>query len=77
VSRRAIAHFDEESDTENEYRVAPQPRRSCAVYCFVSGPFLDFLGASATVVGIISGSGELVGHATRFASGWVGDRTQC
>ena len=33
------------------------------------------LGASATVVGLVSGFGELTGYALRLASGYVSDRT--
>ena len=42
----------------------------------ITGPYLGLLGASATVVGIVSGFGELVGYAMRLVSGWLGDRTQ-
>lgn len=42
----------------------------------ITGPYLGFLGASATIVGIVSGLGELVGYGIRLASGWLGDRTQ-
>src|SRR6266702_5185588 len=42
----------------------------------ITGPYLGILGASATVVGVVSGFGELVGYAARLASGWLGDRTQ-
>ncbi len=35
----------------------------------VSGPFLAVLGASATVVGIVAGAGELLGYGLRLASG--------
>lgn len=41
----------------------------------ITGPFLATLGASATVVGIAAGFGELVGYAIRLLSGYVGDRT--
>jgi MFS family permease len=41
----------------------------------ITGPFLATLGASATVVGIAAGFGELVGYAIRLFSGYVGDRT--
>ncbi len=43
----------------------------------VTGPFLAILGASATVVGIVAGFGELVGYGLRLVSGYVADRTQC
>jgi MFS family permease len=42
----------------------------------ITGPYLAVLGASATVVGIVSGLGELFGYAVRLGSGWLGDRTQ-
>jgi predicted MFS family arabinose efflux permease len=42
----------------------------------ITGPYLELLGASATVIGIVSGLGELIGYAARLASGWIGDRTQ-
>jgi MFS family permease len=42
----------------------------------ITGPYLGLLGASATIVGIVSGLGELVGYTSRLASGWLGDRTQ-
>jgi MFS family permease len=42
----------------------------------VNGPYLGILGASATVVGIVAGLGELLGYAIRLGSGWLGDRTQ-
>ena len=42
----------------------------------ITGPFLGILGASATVVGIVSGFGELVGYGLRLVSGYVADRTQ-
>lgn len=41
----------------------------------ITGPYLAFLGASATVVGFVAGFGELVGYAFRFVSGYFGDRT--
>lgn len=41
----------------------------------VTGPYLAILGASATVVGIVAGFGELVGYAVRLISGYVSDRT--
>ena len=42
----------------------------------ITGPFLATLGASATVVGIVAGLGELLGNALRLVSGWVADKTQ-
>jgi MFS family permease len=41
----------------------------------ITGPFLAVLGASATVVGIVSGAGELLGYGLRLASGYLSDRT--
>lgn len=41
----------------------------------INGSFLGFLGASATIVGIVAGFGELVGFGLRFVSGKIGDRT--
>lgn len=35
----------------------------------ITGPYLGALGASATIVGIVSGLGELVGYAARLLSG--------
>jgi MFS family permease len=42
----------------------------------ITGPYLGVLGASATVVGIVAGFGELIGFGIRLLSGWLGDRTQ-
>jgi MFS family permease len=42
----------------------------------VNGPYLKTLGASAALVGLIAGIGELLGYATRLASGWFADRTK-
>jgi hypothetical protein len=42
----------------------------------VTGPFLKLLGASATVVGLVAGLGELIGYAFRLASGFIADRTK-
>lgn len=41
----------------------------------ITGPYLALLGASATVVGFVSGFGELTGYALRLVSGYVSDRT--
>jgi MFS family permease len=41
----------------------------------ITGPFLAQLGASATVVGIFAGLGELLGYGLRLGSGYVSDRT--
>lgn len=42
----------------------------------VVGPYFQVLGASAAVVGIVAGLGELVGYALRLLSGYVADRTR-
>jgi MFS family permease len=41
----------------------------------VLGPFLATLGATATVVGVVTGFGELAGYALRLVSGRVADMT--
>lgn len=41
----------------------------------VAGPFLAHLGASGLVVGIVAGSGEMIGYAFRFFSGTAADRS--
>jgi len=41
----------------------------------ILGPFLGTLGASAAMVGLVSGVGEFVGSALRAATGWLADRT--
>ena len=41
----------------------------------ITGPYLAMLGASATIVGVVSGFGELIGYAARLGSGWLSDRT--
>ena len=41
----------------------------------ITGPYLAVLGASATVVGIVAGFGELVGYALRLAAGYLSDQT--
>jgi MFS family permease len=41
----------------------------------ITGPYLALLGASATVVGVVSGFGELVGYVLRFFSGYLSDKT--
>lgn len=42
----------------------------------ITGPFLATLGASAAVVGVVAGAGELVGYGLRLLSGLVADRTR-
>ncbi|HEX9866144.1 MAG TPA: MFS transporter [Acidimicrobiia bacterium] len=41
----------------------------------VIGPYLLTLGASAAVVGFVSGAGEFAGYALRTVTGWFADRT--
>src|SRR5579872_3887852 len=41
----------------------------------ITGPFLAILGASATIVGIVAGLGELLGYVLRFPFGAAADRT--
>ena len=42
----------------------------------ITGPYLALLGASAGIVGLVSGLGEFVGYAFRLVSGYLADRTQ-
>src|SRR3989338_3816946 len=42
----------------------------------VTGPYLAILGASAGIVGLISGLGEFIGYGLRLFSGYVADRTK-
>jgi MFS family permease len=41
----------------------------------ITDPYLALLGASATVVGIVAGFGELIGYGLRLVSGFITDRT--
>src|SRR5713101_646834 len=41
----------------------------------ITGPFLGSLGASATVIGIVVGIGELLGYSLRSVSGFLADKT--
>jgi len=41
----------------------------------ITGPYLATLGASAAIVGVVAGFGELIGYAIRLLSGYIGDRT--
>jgi MFS family permease len=41
----------------------------------IIGPYFVFLGASAAVVGFVSGLGELLGYSLRLISGYISDRT--
>jgi MFS family permease len=42
----------------------------------ITGQYLAVLGASGTVVGIVSGFGELIGYGFRFISGYISDKTK-
>jgi MFS family permease len=42
----------------------------------VNGQYLEVLGVSAALVGIIAGAGELLGYAMRLLSGYLSDRTR-
>src|SRR2546430_15510172 len=41
----------------------------------IIGPFMGSLGASATVIGIVVGFGELLGYGLRSLSGLIADKT--
>jgi MFS family permease len=41
----------------------------------ITGPFLGSLGASAAIVGLVAGFGELLGYSLRSVSGYLADRT--
>lgn len=41
----------------------------------ITGQYLVVLGASGTVVGVVSGLGELIGYGLRLISGYVSDKT--
>jgi len=40
------------------------------------GPYLALLGASATAVGAVAGTGEAIGYGLRYVTGALADRTQ-
>jgi len=42
----------------------------------ITGPYLASFGASATIVGIVAGLGELIGYGVRLISGYLSDRTK-
>jgi MFS family permease len=42
----------------------------------ILGPYLALLGASGTIVGVITGLGELAGYGLRLVSGRLADRTR-
>lgn len=41
----------------------------------INGQYLEILGASAVIVGLIAGLGEFLGYALRIFSGWLADKT--
>src|SRR5499426_2305323 len=43
----------------------------------ITGPYLAVLGASATVVGVVAGFGDLIGYVLRLVAGYLSDRTGC
>ncbi|MGZ7108977.1 MAG: MFS transporter [Methanobacterium sp.] len=42
----------------------------------ITGPYLEILGASAFLVGFVSGFGELIGYGLRLVSGYLSDKTR-
>ncbi len=42
----------------------------------LNGQFLGYLGATAAVVGVVAGLGELIGYALRLLTGYLSDRTK-
>ena len=42
----------------------------------IRGAYLSFLGASASVIGFVSGLGELVGYSLRWVFGKLTDKTK-
>ncbi|VVB65758.1 Major Facilitator Superfamily protein [Candidatus Gugararchaeum adminiculabundum] len=42
----------------------------------ISGQYLGILGASATIIGLVSGLGEFLGYGLRFVSGYFADKTK-
>jgi MFS family permease len=42
----------------------------------ITGPYFAILGASAGIVGFVSGIGEFIGYALRLLSGYFADRTR-
>lgn len=42
----------------------------------IAGQYLAILGASGTVVGVVSGLGELIGYGFRLVSGYITDKTK-
>lgn len=42
----------------------------------IGGPFLEILGATGAIVGIVAGLGELLGYGLRYFSGRISERTR-
>ncbi len=42
----------------------------------ITGPYFAVLGASAGIVGLVSGLGEFIGYALRLVSGFLADKTK-
>ena len=42
----------------------------------IAGPFLGYLGASATIVGFVAGFGEMLGYGLRSLTGYFADKTR-
>ena len=42
----------------------------------IAGPFLETLGATGAIVGVVAGLGELLGYGLRFFSGRISERTR-
>lgn len=42
----------------------------------IAGAYLNVLGASGAIVGLVAGAGELIGYALRLVTGYLSDRTQ-
>ncbi len=42
----------------------------------ILGPYLTMLGASATAVGVVAGTGEAIGYVLRYVTGSLADRTK-
>lgn len=42
----------------------------------IAGAYLNVLGASGAIVGLVAGAGELLGYALRLIMGYLSDRTQ-
>ncbi len=42
----------------------------------IQGTYLSLIGASVTIIGFISGIGELLGYSLRYVFGWIADKTK-